>query len=91
MTEERYRIVVSDDAEKQLRKLDKPVQKRVMLAIGRLEEDPRPAGAKKLKARENRWRIRVGDRRVVYEIEDDRLVVLVIAIGHRSDVYRAKR
>ena len=88
MSEERYRLVISDDADKQLQKLDKPVRRRMMLALAKLEDDPRPDGVKKLKGSADRWRIRVGDWRIVYRIEDGELLVLVIAVGHRGKVYR---
>ncbi len=52
-----------------------------------LETDPRPPGASKLAGHENRWRVRAGDYRVLYEIQDDVLLVLVVRIGHRRDVY----
>lgn len=91
MTEAVYRVVLAEGAEKQLHKLDKQVQRRISLALGKLAADPRPSGVKKLKSDDDLWRIRVGDWRVVYEIEDGRLVVLVIAIGHRSTVYRPKK
>ncbi|GAA2141307.1 type II toxin-antitoxin system RelE family toxin [Glycomyces algeriensis] len=88
MSEERYRLVISEDADKQLQKLDKPVRRRIILALAKLEDDPRPDGVKKLKGSADRWRVRVGDWRIVYRIEDGELVVLVIAVGHRSKVYR---
>ncbi|MGA2401072.1 MAG: type II toxin-antitoxin system RelE/ParE family toxin [Syntrophobacteraceae bacterium] len=58
------------------------------MAVRSLADDPRPAGVRKLTGREA-WRIRVGDYRIVYEIHDDALVLLVVAIGHRRDVYRS--
>lgn len=88
MTEQQYRVILQEDAEKQFRKLDKAVQRRINVALVNLEADPRPSGVKKLKGRENDWRIRVGDWRIIYEIHDGELHVLVIEIGHRSKVYR---
>ncbi|MEU5155525.1 type II toxin-antitoxin system RelE/ParE family toxin [Glycomyces sp. NPDC021274] len=88
MSEERYRLVISEAADKQLQQLDKPVRRRIILALAKLEDDPRPDGVKKLKGSADRWRIRVGDWRIVYRIEDGELLVLVIAVGHRSKVYR---
>jgi mRNA interferase RelE/StbE len=88
VSEERYRLVISEDADKQLQQLDKPVRRRIILALAKLEDDPRPDGVKKLKGSADRWRIRVGDWRIVYRIEDGELLVLVIAVGHRSKVYR---
>ena len=53
-----------------------------------LADNPRPRGVEKLEGRENRYRIRVGDYRVIYEIHDEVLLVLVVRIGHRREVYR---
>ena len=69
------------------RKLAKIDRHRIITAIRRLASDPRPTGSKKLSGR-SAWRIRVGVYRVIYEIADDRLLVLVVAIGHRKEVYR---
>ncbi|WP_026929139.1 type II toxin-antitoxin system RelE family toxin [Glycomyces tenuis] len=88
MTEEHYRVVFTDEADKQLKKLDKAVRRRILLAIAKLEGEPRPTGVKKLKGSSDRWRVRVGDWRIVYKIEDGQLVVLVVAVGHRSKVYK---
>jgi len=71
-----------------LRSLDEEARKRVFRALSRLEADPRTAGAEKLSGRRGLWRIRVGDYRVVYAIVDESLVVLVLKIGHRREVYR---
>lgn len=88
MTEERFRVEFTDEADKQLESLDKPVRRRITLAIAKLEANPRPDGVKQLKGASDRWCIRVGDWRVLYKIEDGRLIVLVVVIGHRSKVYR---
>ncbi len=69
-----------------LEKLPDAVYQRVVEAIQNLAENPRPAGCKKLKGRLG-YRIRTGDYRVVYEIDDDRLVVLIIDTGHRREIY----
>lgn len=61
---------------------------RVREAIDSLSQEPRPQGVKKLADKRNYWRIRVGNYRVVYHIEDDKLVVIVIKISHRKEVYR---
>ena len=83
-----YSVVVLDAALKQLRQVPKADRTRIRARIDALAEDPRPAGAKKLRARENLWRIRSGDYRIIYSIKDERLLVLVIRIGHRREVYR---
>lgn len=73
---------------KQLDKLDRTAQKKIILAVTKLADNPRLHGAKSLVTRPGEYRIRVGDYRVVYEIHDDRLVVLVVAVAHRREVYR---
>lgn len=83
-----YTVQIAPAAERQLAKLDRPIRARLAEAIDKLAANPRPAGVKKLVGEENAWRIRVGDYRIVYEIHDRRLVVLIIGIGHRGDVYR---
>ena len=57
-------------------------------AIELLADQPRPSGAKKLMGGGGEWRVRTGDYRVIYEIDDDVLHILVVAVGHRSDIYR---
>jgi mRNA interferase RelE/StbE len=61
---------------------------RVDRKVDALAENPRPAGAKKLKGSSELWRVRAGDYRVIYSIHDDVLLILVVKIGHRGDVYR---
>ncbi len=74
-------------AARQLRKLDRPVRARLIVAIEGLADDPRPAGATKLVGEETAWRIRVGDHRVIYDVLDEALVVTVVRAGHRREVY----
>jgi mRNA interferase RelE/StbE len=81
-----YAVILSSAAERQLGKLDRSVVRRIADAMTRLADQPRPPGCKKLTGIDA-WRIRVGDFRVVYEIHDDRLLVLVVRIGHRREVY----
>lgn len=83
-----YSIVVLDSAAKALEKLDKRKQKAIALRIDTLALDPRPQGARKLVGGTNQFRIRVSDYRIVYSVEDRRVLVIVIRIGHRKDVYR---
>ena len=68
-------------------KLSAKVYDRVKKAVDGLIVDPRPRGAIKLKGEDNLWRIRVGDYRVVYAIEDEQLVVLVVRVANRKDAY----
>ena len=83
-----YRIEVSSAAVRQLRKLDRAAQRRVQAAIELLADAPRPSAAKTLAGGDGEWRVRTGDYRIVYEVHDNVLLILVIAIGHRRDVYR---
>ena len=66
-------------------------RRRILRAIIALEVNPRPPGAKKLRGESELWRVRVGDYRILYSIEEARLVVLVVKIGHRREVYRGER
>jgi mRNA interferase RelE/StbE len=82
-----YQLIIERTARKDIQKMDKPDQLVVIQAISELADEPRPVGCKKLKGR-TAWRIRVGDYRVIYEIQDDLLIVTVITAGHRRDVYK---
>lgn len=82
-----YEIDILRVAQKQLAGIDRSAQPGIVAAIRSLAANPRPAGCIKLSGRPA-WRIRVGAYRVIYEIHDARLVVTVIAMGHRSDIYR---
>jgi mRNA interferase RelE/StbE len=82
----RYRIEFRPAAIRALGRLDPPVAERIRKALVLLAADPRPPAARPLKGRDA-WRLRVGPWRVIYSIEDDRLVVLVVTLGHRRDVY----
>ena len=85
-----YSVGFSKPAEKQLQKLDNNTQRRIQKVVNALMENPRPPGCEKLKAKPSGdlYRIRTGDYRVVYQIKDSKLIILVVTIGHRSDVYR---
>ena len=85
-----YRVEVAAAAAHQLRKLDRSAQRRVQAAIELLADEPRPSGAKKLVGGNGEWRVRTGDYRIVYEIHDNVLVVLVIAVGHRRGIYNRR-
>jgi mRNA interferase RelE/StbE len=82
-----YRIEVAPAAFRQLRKLDPAARRRVQAAIELLAEQPRPSRARKLTGGEGEWRVRTGDCRIIYEIHDHVLLVLVVAIGHRREIY----
>ena len=85
-----YRIELSPAAVRQLRKLDRVAQRRVQAAIELLATEPRPGGAKKLVGGDGGWRVRTGDYRIVYEIHDGVLLILVVAVGHRRDIYQRR-
>ena len=82
-----YSIELTRYAEKQYGKLNPMVRSRIRQRIEGLRKNPRPPGCRKMTGLESTWRIRVGDYRVVYEILDKHLLVLVIKIGHRRDIY----
>lgn len=84
----RYRVEFQARAGKELLKLGKPVRRRVLRAVDRLGTEPRPPGAVALNGKPGLLRIRVGDYRVVYTVVDEKVLVLVVAVGHRSVVYR---
>ena len=83
-----YRIEVAPAAERQLRRLDANNRARVAERIRSLTADRRPRGAQQLSGPESLWRIRVGSYRIVYQIQSGKLIVLVLRVGHRGDVYR---
>jgi len=83
-----YKIEVSTTAEKQIRKLPKPDQVRVLRAVLGLASVPRPRGCRKLRGYEDVYRIRVGSYRVLYSIEEKRVFIIILKVGKRKDVYR---
>jgi mRNA interferase RelE/StbE len=83
-----YRIEVSATAERQIRKLPRAERVRVIRAIQALSTDPRPLGCRKLSGHDDVFRIRIGRYRVLYSIEDRRLLIIVLKVGDRKDVYR---
>jgi len=87
LTTERYNVVVARGAERDLDRLDNPVLARVAREIDALSNEPRPAGCRKLVGQVNRWRVRAGDWRILYEIDDAARTVRVVAVRHRSKAY----
>ena len=83
----RYSVEFTTAAARRLRKLDRPVRVRLLAAVGDLAEDPRPVTATKLVGERTAWRIRVGDRRVIYDVLDETLVVTVVRAGYSREVY----
>jgi mRNA interferase RelE/StbE len=80
-------VILPRSVQKQLDRLPGEAAERILQRLAALETDPRPPDVKKLKGRDA-WRIRVGDYRVLYEIHDRALQVVVISVGHRREVYR---
>jgi Cytotoxic translational repressor of toxin-antitoxin stability system len=83
-----YRVILQRSAAGELEDLPQPIRRRVARAIEGLASDPRPPGAKLLTGSDRIWRVRVGDYRILYRVNDDLVEVLVIRIRHRSDAYR---
>ena len=81
-----YTAILSKKAQKQLDKIPDNIAEPILDAIAGLEENPRPVGYKKLKGREG-YRIRTGNYRIIYDIFDNELIVDVITLGHRKDIY----
>ena len=85
----RYRVLIKPSAAREIEAVDqKRDRQRIVARILDLATDPRPAGSEKLAGEEDRYRIRVGRYRIVYSIADEDLVVLVIRVADRKDVYR---
>lgn len=82
-----YEIELRPAALRALKKVDRQNQARIRGAIALLSADPRPPGAKALRGRDA-LRIRVGDYRIIYTVQDDRLLIVVVTLGHRREVYR---
>jgi len=83
-----YRIEIIESAQRALGESDRRTRLRVSRAIDKLAANPRPPGSTKLVGTAGRYRIRVGNYRILYEIQDAVLLVLVVKVGHRRDVYR---
>jgi mRNA interferase RelE/StbE len=84
----KYNIEIKRSAVKEIRKLPSSEIKKILSAIKTLENDPRPHGCIKL-TQEEKYRIRVGQYRILYSIEDEALVIYIVKIAHRKDVYKA--
>jgi mRNA interferase RelE/StbE len=85
-----YVVTLAPSAARQLRKFDPRARRRLQAAIDLLSTDPRPPAATRLVGGAGEWRVRTGDYRIIYEIHDEELVVLVLRLGHRREVYRGR-
>ena len=86
-----FRIEVSATAEKQIRKLRREDQVRVLRAIQPLATEPIPQGSRKIRGYDDVFRIRVGTYRILYRVEGRRLLIIILKIGHRREIYRSLR
>ena len=85
-----YRIEVSATAEKQIRKLDRTDQIRVLRSIQALSKEPRPPSTRKLQGYADVFRVCVGTHRIIFSVEHARLLIIILKVGHRRDVYRTR-
>ena len=85
-----YSVTIAPAAERQLHKFDRQVRRRVEAAIELLSANPRPPKAIQLVGGAGEWRVRTGDYRIIYEIRDDHLIVLVLRVGHRREIYESR-
>ena len=83
----KYEILIRPSVKKDVKNIPKADLQRIMERISNLQDDPRPRGCVKLSGLDY-YRIRQGDYRIVYEIEDARLIVIIVKVGNRKDVYR---
>jgi mRNA interferase RelE/StbE len=83
-----YQVEVAPAAVRQIKKLTFIVRNRIIQRLEKLETNPRPTGVKKLEGGQNIYRIYAGDYRIIYQIQDTILLILVVKIGHRREVYR---
>ena len=84
-----YRVLIKPSAAKEIEAVDqKRDRQRIVAKILALVDEPRPAGSEKLAGESDRYRIRVGRFRIVYSVADDELLVLIVRVAHRKDVYR---
>jgi mRNA interferase RelE/StbE len=86
--ERRWQVIIDRQPEKVFRRLPRPLLQRIREAISGLAENPWPPGCKKLTGYDNLYRIRVGDWRISYAVEEDQLIVLVIEVASRGDAYQ---
>jgi mRNA interferase RelE/StbE len=84
----KYKIEVSATAERQLKKIRREDTIRILRSISLLAGEPRPSGCRKLSGYDDIYRIRIGHYRVIYEIDGKRIIIVILKIGHRREVYR---
>lgn len=83
----KYELFINPKIEKALSKIDASMALKIKNSIRALATNPRPPGVKKLKGEDNAYRIRVGDYRIIYEIYDSKVLILIVNVGHRKEIY----
>lgn len=83
-----YQVIIKPAARRDIKKIARPDQIRVIRRLESLSENPRSPGTKKLRGAEDLFRVREGNYRIIYQIQDELLVVLVVKVGHRREIYR---
>ena len=84
----RYTLELTASAAQEFRALDRQRQRRISTKVSELANDPFPVEVRKFQGEEHHWRIRVGDYRIIYRVEKRRVVIVIVRIGHRREVYR---
>ncbi len=84
----KYQIKILSKARRSIKKLPKSVQENIKNAVRNLGENPRPNNVKKLSGSHDLYRIRLGDYRIIYQIKDDILLIVIVMAGHRKEIYR---
>lgn len=83
-----FTVKIANKAQKELKKVSPPYQQKIIKAVKELALNPMPIGVKKLKGRPNEYRVRVADYRIIYEIHDSEMIILVVKVGHRKAIYK---
>lgn len=83
-----YEVEITPAAKRQIKKLTKSIQQLIVERLEELVENPRPPGVLKMEGEENLYRVRVGDYRIIYQVQDRMLLIVVVKVGHRGNVYR---
>lgn len=84
----KYQIKILSKARRSIKKLPKSVQENIKIAVRNLAENPRPNNVKKLSGSDNLYRLRLGDYRIIYQIKDYILLIVIVMAGHRREIYR---
>ena len=83
-----YTLLIERDAEKGFKRIPKNISNKLITKIKSLKDNPKPGGCRKITGSENDYRVRVGDYRVIYEINENNKQVIILAVGHRKDIYK---